>query len=142
MSDRSSWVVSIDGGAIVLHFSVHAARKAAIAIFGWSCFLLLSLCCLFHACNNQQWFSVIDIRRVSIWFPTLATQNTAIIPSSIKPPKGKEPTNPPRKSYAQMAASGSPKITTEKAWTEVTGSSRRRKATTPSTPKVEPEKEG
>ena len=54
---------------------------------------------------------------------TLATQNTSIIPSSIKPPKGKEPTNPPRKSYAQMAASSSPKITTEKAWTEVTSSS-------------------
>ena len=71
---------------------------------------------------------------------TLATQNAPIIPSSIKPPKGKEPTNPLRKSYAQMAASGSPKITTEKAWTEVTRSSRRRKATTLSTPKVKPEK--
>lgn len=71
---------------------------------------------------------------------TLATQNTPIIPSRIKPPKGKEPTNPPRKSYAQMAASGLPKITTKKAWTEVTGSSRKRKATTSSTPKVEPEK--
>lgn len=70
MSDRSSWVVSIDGGAIVLHFSVYAARKAAMAIFGWSCFLLLSLCCLFHAYNNQQCFSVIDIRRVSIRFPS------------------------------------------------------------------------
>ena len=48
------------------------------------------------------------------------------------------PTSPPRKSYAQMAASGSPKVTTENAWTEVTGSSRKQKANTP--PKVEPEK--
>lgn len=80
-------------------------------------------------------------KRVSEQCPTqdtLATQNTPIIPSSIKPLKGKE--HPTRKSYTQMAASGSPKITTEKAWTEVTGSSRRRKATTSSTPKVEPEK--
>ena len=71
---------------------------------------------------------------------TSATKNASTIPSSMKPLKGKEPTDPPRKSYAQMAASSSPKITTEKAWTEVTGSSRRRKATTPSTPKFEPEK--
>lgn len=40
---------------------------------------------------------------------TSATKNTPIIPSSIKPLKGKEPTDPPRKSYAQMAASSSPK---------------------------------
>ena len=56
--------------------------------------------------------------------------------------KEKELTDPPRKSYAQIAVSSSPKITTEKAWTEVTGSSQRRKATTPSTPKVEPKKKG
>ena len=71
---------------------------------------------------------------------TLATQNTLIILSSIKPLKEKELTNPPRKSYVQMAASGSPKITTEKAWTEVTRSSQRQKATIPSTPKIKPEK--
>ncbi len=71
---------------------------------------------------------------------TLATKNAPIIPSSTKPPKGTEPINPPRKSYAQMAASGSPKIATEKAWTEVTGSSQRRKAKMPNTPKVEPDK--
>ena len=71
---------------------------------------------------------------------TLATQNTWIMSSSIKPPKGKEPTSPPHKSYAQMAASGLPKIITEKAWTEVIGSSQRRKAITSSTPKGKPEK--
>lgn len=37
----------------------------------------------------------------------------------------KELTNPLRKIYAQMATSGPAKITTEKAWTEVTGNSRR-----------------
>ena len=71
---------------------------------------------------------------------TLAIKNSPIILSSIKPPKGKEPINSPRKSYSQMAASGLSKIATEKAWTEVTGSSQRRKAATPNTPKVEPEK--
>ena len=55
-----------------------------------------------------------------------------------QPKQTQSSTTPPRKSYAQMAASGSPKVTTENAWTEVTGSSRRRKATTPT--KVEPEK--
>ena len=39
-----------------------------------------------------------------------------------------------------MAASSSGKNKTEKAWTEVTSSSRGRKVTTPSMPKVEPEK--
>ena len=39
-----------------------------------------------------------------------------------------------------MATSGLPKVTTEKAWIEVIGSSQRRKTTTPSTQKVEPEK--
>ena len=39
-----------------------------------------------------------------------------------------------------MAASRFPKITTEKAWTEVTGGSQRRKTTTPNTPKIKPEK--
>ena len=70
----------------------------------------------------------------------LATQNAPIIPSSIKPAKEKEPTNPSRKSYTQIAASSSPKITTEKASTEVTRSSQKRKAITLSLPKVEPEK--
>lgn len=55
-----------------------------------------------------------------------------------QPMQTQSSTTPPRKSYAQMAASGSPKVTTENVWTEVTGSSRRRKATTPT--KVEPEK--
>ena len=61
---------------------------------------------------------------------TLVTKNAPIIPPSTKLPKKKEPVNPPHKSYAQISASGSPKISTEKAWTEVTGSSHRRKATT------------
>ncbi len=39
-----------------------------------------------------------------------------------------------------MAASGPAKITTEKAWTEVTGNSRRRKTTSPNPSKIEPEK--
>ena len=47
-------------------------------------------------------------------------------------------TSPLRKSYAQMAASVSPKVTTENAWMEATGSSRKQKANTPQ--KVEPEK--
>ena len=45
-------------------------------------------------------------------------------------------TSSPRKSYAQMAASGSPKVSTENAWTEVTG--KKQKANAPR--KVEPEK--
>ena len=71
---------------------------------------------------------------------TLATKNAPIIPSSTKPPKGTEPINLSRKSYAQMAASSLPKIAAEKAWTEVTGSSQRRKANMPNTAKVEPDK--
>ncbi len=47
-------------------------------------------------------------------------------------------TNPPRKSYAQMAASVSLKVTTKNAWTEVTGSSRKQKANT--LEKVKPKK--
>ena len=70
----------------------------------------------------------------------LAMKNVPIIPSSTKLPKRKEPINPPHKSYAQIAASGSPKIAIEKAWTKVTSSSYRQKATTPNIPKVEPEK--
>lgn len=54
---------------------------------------------------------------------TLATHNTLIIQSSIKPPKRKKLTNSFRKIYAQMAALGSPKTTTEKAWTKVTRNS-------------------
>ena len=71
---------------------------------------------------------------------TPAIMNIPTVPPSTQPPKEKETTDPPRKSYAQMAALDSAKTTTEKTWTEVTGSSRRRKATTPSMPKVEPEK--
>lgn len=52
----------------------------------------------------------------------------------------KELTNLPRKIYAQMAASGLVKITTEKAWIEVIGNSRRQKATSPNPSKIEPEK--
>ncbi len=47
-------------------------------------------------------------------------------------------TSPTRKSYSQMAALFSPKVTTKNAWTEVTGSSRKQKANT--LRKVEPEK--
>ena len=71
---------------------------------------------------------------------TSATKNALTILSSMKPLKGKEPTDPSRKSYAQIAVSSLPKMTTKKAWTEVTGNSRRWKATTPSTPKVKPKK--
>ena len=70
----------------------------------------------------------------------LAMKNVSIIPPSTKLPKRKEPVNSPYKSYAQIAASGSPKIATEKACKEVTSSSYRQKATTPNMPKVEPEK--
>lgn len=71
---------------------------------------------------------------------TLATKNIPIIPSSIKPLKGKKTNNHPHKSYAQMATSGSAKIITKKFWTEVIGTIQRQKATTPSMPKVKPEK--
>ena len=71
----------------------------------------------------------------------LATKKVPIIPPSTKLPKRKEPVNPPYKSYAQIAASGSPKIATKKAWTKVIGNSYRRKATTPNMSKVEPEKQ-
>ena len=53
-------------------------------------------------------------------------------------PKQTQSLTTPRKSYVQMAASSSPKVTTKNAWTEDTGSGRRRKATTPT--KVELEK--
>ena len=69
-----------------------------------------------------------------------ATKNIPIVPSSSKQTEGKKMADPPRRSYAQMAVSNSAKNTTEKAWTEVTSSSRRRKVTTPVMPKVEPEK--
>lgn len=52
----------------------------------------------------------------------------------------KELTNLLRKIYAQMATSGPAKITTEKAWTEVTGNSRRQKAILPNPSKIELEK--
>lgn len=71
---------------------------------------------------------------------TSAIKNAPTIPSSMKPLKGKEFIDRPCKNYAQMATSSLPKITTEKAWTEVGSSSQRRKVTTQSTPKVEPEK--
>ena len=67
---------------------------------------------------------------------TLAIKNASTKPFNIKLLKKKELTDSPCKSYAQMAALSLPKITTEKTWTEVTSSSQRRKATTPSTPKV------
>lgn len=69
---------------------------------------------------------------------TSATRNTPTISTSIESPKGKETATPTQKSYAQIAASKVPKISTEKTWTEVTGGSRRRK--TPSMPRIEPEK--
>ena len=62
------------------------------------------------------------------------------MPSSIKPPKRKESTGPPRKSYTHMAVSSLPEITMEKAWIEVIRSSQRQKAITLSTPKIKPEK--
>ena len=68
-----------------------------------------------------------------------ATRNIPIVQSSTKPTEGGETADPPRRSYAQMAA-GLAKNTTEKAWTEVTSSGRRRKVTTPSMPKFKLEK--
>lgn len=66
---------------------------------------------------------------------TPATRNIPIVPSSTKPTERGKAADAPRRSYAQMAASGSARNTTEKAWTEVTSSSRRQKVTTPSMPK-------
>lgn len=71
---------------------------------------------------------------------TLATQNTQIMPFSIKPPKEKELTSLFHKNYTQMTILGLPKITTKKAWIEVTRSNQRRKATISNTLKVELEK--
>lgn len=71
---------------------------------------------------------------------TSATKNALTILSCMKPLKEKKLTNLSRKSYAQIAASSSPKITTEKAWTEVICNSQRLKAILPSAPKVELEK--
>lgn len=73
---------------------------------------------------------------------TLITQNSLIIPSSIKPPKRKKPTNLPYKSYAQIVALGLPKITIKKAWIKITSNSQRQKAITSNTPKVKSKKKG
>lgn len=71
---------------------------------------------------------------------TLATRKIPAVPASTKPTEERKTTDPHQKSYAPIAASSSAKKTSEKAWTEVTSSNRRRKIATLSPPKVEPEK--
>lgn len=69
-----------------------------------------------------------------------STRRTPTVPASTKPTEGKKTTDLNYRSYAQIAAWNSANSAAEKTWTEVTSGSRRRKVTTPSQPKVEPEK--
>ena len=71
----------------------------------------------------------------------MATKNVPIISPNTKLPKRIELVNPFYKSYAQIAALNLPKITIEKAWTEVTSSSYKQKAIIPNIPMVEPKKQ-
>ena len=65
---------------------------------------------------------------------------TPMAPSNTRPTEGPKTASPIRKSYAQIAASSSARGATEKAWTEVTVGNRKRKITTSSPPKLEPER--
>lgn len=71
---------------------------------------------------------------------TPVVEDAQAMPSSSKVINGGKAVKPPPKSYAQIAAANAAQNPSEKAWTEVTSSSRKRKGTSSNVPKVEPEK--
>lgn len=71
---------------------------------------------------------------------TPVVEETQAMPSSSKVINGGKAVKPSPKSFAQIAAAKTAQNPSEKAWTEVTSSSRKRKGTSSNVPKVGPEK--
>ena len=71
---------------------------------------------------------------------TPVVEDTQTMPSSSKVINGGKAVKSPSKSYTQITAANAAQIPLEKAWTEVTSSSRKQKGILSNIPKVEPEK--